>query len=115
MPPPLTIPQHAAAAGNLRNLNQPPQDNSNVNRIRQLPQQPNTSHALPVMNDGPNPHLSSRFAGSGRQSSSSMASGGVTVSDGNILLYNLKYSYLIIIYVRLRHIIIHNYFSLFLS
>ena len=84
MPPPLTIPHHGMIIGNLRNQNSQPH-NSNINASDVVSQQRNPIHGFPVMAEDPNPHLSSRFSGSGRQSSSSFASGGVAVSDGNIL------------------------------
>ena len=84
MPPPLTIPHHGMIAANLRNQNsQPHNSNNNTNAV--VSQQRNPIHGFPVIVEDSNPHLSSRFSGSGRHSSSSFASGGVTVSDGNIL------------------------------
>ena len=85
MPPPLTIPYHGMIADNLRNQNpQPHNSNNNTNTV--VSQQRNPIHGIPVMAEDLNPHLSSRFSGSGRQSSSSFASAGVSASDGNILL-----------------------------
>ena len=84
MPPPLTIPHHGMITGNLRNQNSQPH-NSNSNASTVVSQQRNPIHGFPVMAEDTNPHLSSRFSGSGRQSSSSFATGSVSVSDGNIL------------------------------
>ena len=88
MPPPLTIPQHTTSSENTRN--QPLHRHSknskgDINAI--ISQQKTTLHGIDTHTDEPNSLLSGRPTGNGRHSSSSFASAGIAVSDGNVILF----------------------------
>ena len=85
MPPPMTIPQNNSMTGNIRGQHARHEYNSHGNIISNASQQHNSANGVISHLDDHIPNLSSRFAGTGRQSSLSQASGGVTVSEGNVL------------------------------
>ena len=85
MPPPLTIPHHGVA-GNLRHHDHRQQHNYNViNKTcadGSFPPQQISRYGINALPHDLNPQLSTRFAGDGRQSAASCASGGVGVTEG---------------------------------
>ena len=85
MPPPLTVPHHSVMTENIRHQHPRQQHSYNANNSTNndgiIPQHQTPTYGMNVKSCDPNPHLSTRFAGSGRQSSSSHTSGGVTVTD----------------------------------
>ena len=79
----MTIPQNNSMTGNIRGQHARHEYNSHGNIISNASQQHNSANGVTSHLDDHIPNLSSRFAGTGRQSSLSQASGGVTVSEGN--------------------------------
>ena len=82
MPPPMTIPQYNPMTGNIRGQHARHEYNSHGNNNSNASLQQNSANGATSHPDDYIPNLSSRFVGSGRQSSLSQASGGVTVSEG---------------------------------
>ena len=80
----MTIPQNNSMTGNIRGQHARHEYNSHGNIISNASQQHNSANGVISHLDDHIPNLSSRFAGTGRQSSLSQASGGVTVSEGNV-------------------------------
>ena len=80
----MTIPQYNPMTGNIRGQHARHEYNSHGNIISNASQQHNLANGVISHLDDHIPNLSSRFVGNGRQSSLSQASGGVTVSEGNV-------------------------------
>ena len=80
----MTIPQNNSMTGNIRGQPARYEYNSHGNIISNASQQQNSANGVTSHLDDHIPNLSSRFVGNGRQSSLSQASGGVTVSEGNV-------------------------------
>ena len=80
----MTIPQNSSMTGNIRGQHARHEYNSHGNIISNASQQHNSANGVTSHLDDHIPNLSSRFVGNGRQSSLSQASGGVTVSEGNV-------------------------------
>ena len=80
----MTIPQNNSMTGNIRGQHARYECNSHGNIISNPSQQHDLANGVTSHLDDHIPNLSSRFVGNGRQSSLSQASGGVTVSEGNV-------------------------------